>query len=213
MEDVVPEAESLLHPINLSGDEVEERRNPEAAKQEGEERANGFINHVISNLVTGGDADEEKQTKQAEKETMPEGGKDEEKGGGLLYHIISNLVTPSSPKRGNITQGKVEAFDGTSENESGFRSAEEVGGGGGLINNIISNLFHHSDDDVRESKEENKKEEMVKVGEENKAEKTEEGGGGGGIIDNFVSCLPTSLPDDAAPTTDEATILIHIVQD
>ena len=74
MEDVVPEAESLLRPINLSGEEVEKRRNPEAAKQEGEERASGFINHLFSNLVTGGDADEEKQIKQAEKETIPEGG-------------------------------------------------------------------------------------------------------------------------------------------
>ena len=119
---------------------------------------------------------------------------DEENEGGLLDHIISNLVTPSSPKTGNITRGKVEAFDGTCENESGFRSAEEVGGGGGLINNIVSNLFHHSEGEVRESNEENKKEEMVKVGEENKAEKTEEGGGGGGIIDNIVSHLLTSLP-------------------
>ncbi|XWS55487.1 hypothetical protein CRYUN_Cryun09bG0004400 [Craigia yunnanensis] len=186
--------------------------NPEAAaKQEEEESASGFINHhLITNLVTGGDADEEKQTKQAEKETIPEGGKDEKKGGGLLDHIISNLVFPSSPKTGNITQGKVEAFDGTSENESGFTSAEEVGGEGGVINNVVSNLFHHSEGEVRESSEENTKEKMAKVGEENK---TEEDGGGGGIIDNIVSHLPTSLPDDAAPTTDEATILIHIVQD
>ncbi|XWS59998.1 hypothetical protein CRYUN_Cryun08bG0170300 [Craigia yunnanensis] len=213
MEDIVPE--SLLHPINLSGDEaIEERQNPEAANQEGEERASGFINHLISNLVTERDADEDKQ---AAKETIPKGGKNEENGGGLLDHIISNLVTPLSPKTGNTTQGKVEAFDVRSENESGFRSEEEVGGGsgsgGGLINNILSNLFNHSEGEVRESTKENKKEEMVKVGEENKAEKTEEGGGGGGIIDNIVSHLPTSLPDDAAPTSEEATILIHIVQD
>ncbi|KAK6231172.1 hypothetical protein QUC31_011526 [Theobroma cacao] len=214
MEDVVAEAESLLHPINLSGDEViEERQNPEAAKQEGGDRAGGFINHLISNLVTGGDADEEKQDEQADKETIPE-----DKGGGILDHMISNLVTPSSPQAGNITQGKVEAFDVRSENESGFRSEEEVGGGGrgggGLINNIVSNLFHHSEGEVRESPDENKKEEMVKVGEETKAEKTEGGGGGGGgIIENIVSHLPISLPDDAAPTSDEATILIHIAQD
>ncbi|XP_021289021.1 uncharacterized protein LOC110420146 [Herrania umbratica] len=256
MEDVVPEAESLLHPINISGDEVTtERQNPEAAKHEGGDRAGGFINHLISNLVIGGDADEEKQEEQAEKETIPE-----EKGGRILDHIIS------SPKAGNIAQRKVEAFDVRSENESGFRSEEEVGGGGGgggLINNIVSNLFHHSEGEVRGSTDENKKEEVVKVGEESKAEKTEEsggggglinnivsnlfhhsesevrespdenkkeemgkvgeetkaekteggGGGGGGIIESIVSHLPTSLPDDAAPTSDEATILIHIAQD
>ncbi|XVE76612.1 hypothetical protein DITRI_Ditri12bG0187200 [Diplodiscus trichospermus] len=207
MEDVVSEAERLLHPIFPSGDEVEEKPNPEAAKQEGEERASGSVNHLISNLVAGGDADEERQTKQAERGTITGGGIDEDKGGGLLDHIISNLVSPSKTE-------KVEAFDGTSENESGFRSAEEVGDGGGLISNIVSSLFHHSEGEVRESTDESKKEEMVKVGEENKAEKTEEDGGGG-IIDNIVSHLPTSLPeaDDAAPTTDEATILIHIVQD
>ncbi|XVF55035.1 hypothetical protein PTKIN_Ptkin06aG0004100 [Pterospermum kingtungense] len=216
MEDVVPEAESLLHPPNHSGDDaIEERQNPEAAAKEGENRDNGLINQLISNLVASGDSDENKQ---AGKETIPGGGKDGEKGGGLLDHIISNLVTPVSPKTGNTTQGEVEAFDGTSENQS----VEEVGGGGGgagsgggLINNIVSNLFHHSEGEVVESREEKKKKEMVKVGKENKAEKTEDGGGGGGggIIDNIVSHMPKSLPDDAAPTSDEATILIHIVQD
>ncbi|XP_022747599.1 uncharacterized protein LOC111297211 [Durio zibethinus] len=197
MDDVVPEAESLLHPTKLRGDEAtEERKYSEAAKQEGEERASGFINHLISNLVTGGDADE---VNQGGKETIPEGGKNEEKGGGLLDHIISNLVTPLSPKTGNIIQGKVEAFDARSENESGFGSEEEVGGGagsgGGFINNIVSNLFHHSEGEVGESTEENKKEEMVKVGEENKADLKADESGGGGIIDSIVSHLPTSLPD------------------
>ncbi|KAB2035486.1 hypothetical protein ES319_D04G155200v1 [Gossypium barbadense] len=176
MDDVVPEADSLLHPINPKGDDEA------GAKQHGEEkeRANGsgFINHLISNLVTAGsDADEESQAKEAEKETMSAGAeaKNEEKGGGFFDQIISNLVSPLSPKAGSISaQGKAEAFG-----ESGLRPEAEKGGGGG-------------------------------GGVMNKEEQTEDGGG---IIDNIVSQLPTSLPADAAPTSDEATILIHIVQD
>ncbi|MBA0750854.1 hypothetical protein Gogos_002237 [Gossypium gossypioides] len=176
MDDVVPEADSLLHPINPKGDDEA------GAKQHGEEkeRANGsgFINHLISNLVTAGsDADEENQAKEAEKETMIAGAeaKNEEKGGGFFDQIISNLVSPLSPKAGSISaQGKAEAFG-----ESGLRPEAEKGGGGG-------------------------------GGGMNKEEQTEDGGG---IIDNIVSQLPTSLPaDDAAPTSDEATILIHIAR-
>ncbi|MBA0601462.1 hypothetical protein Gorai_004637 [Gossypium raimondii] len=176
MDDVVPEADSLLHPINPKGDDEA------GAKQRGEEkeRANGsgFINHLISNFVTAGsDADEESQATEAEKETMSAGAeaKNDEKGGGFFDQIISNLVSPLSPKAGSISaQGKAEAFG-----ESGLRPEAETGGGGG-------------------------------GGVMNKEEQTEDGGG---IIDNIVSQLPTSLPDDAAPTSDEATILIHIVQD
>ncbi|OMO97653.1 hypothetical protein COLO4_14473 [Corchorus olitorius] len=143
MEDGVPEAETLLRPTSLSEDKVAigETENPQGEESE---RPTGFINHFISNLVTGGggDADEEKREKVPE----PEGGKKEEQGGGILDHIISNLVTPSSPKTGKRSREEVESFDARTENEA-----------------------------------------------------DEEGGGGGG--------------DDAAPTTDEATILIHIVQD
>ncbi|MBA0572358.1 hypothetical protein Golob_002703 [Gossypium lobatum] len=176
MDDVVPEADSLLRPINPKGDDEA------GAKQHGEEkeRANGsgFINHLISNFVTAGsDADEENQAKEAEKETMSASAeaKNEEKGGGFFDQIISNLVSPLSPKAGSISaQGKAEAFG-----ESGLRPEAEKGGGGG-------------------------------GGGMKKEEQTEDGGG---IIDNIVSQLPTSLPDGAAPTSDEATILIHIVQD
>ncbi|PPD97736.1 hypothetical protein GOBAR_DD05246 [Gossypium barbadense] len=152
MDDVVPEADSLLHPINPKGDDEA------GAKQHGEEkeRANGsgFINHLISNLVTAGsDADEESQAKEAEKETMSAGAeaKNEEKGGGFFDQIISNLVSPLSPKAGSISaQGKAEAFG-----ESGLRPEAEKGGGGGggvmnkeeqtedgggIIDNIVSQL-------------------------------------------------------------------------
>ncbi|XVE62079.1 hypothetical protein DITRI_Ditri06bG0090500 [Diplodiscus trichospermus] len=66
MEDVLPKAESLLHPTNLSGDKAIKEVQGE------EDRARGFINHLISNLVTGGDADEDKQTGN---KTPPKGGK------------------------------------------------------------------------------------------------------------------------------------------
>ncbi|XWS43883.1 hypothetical protein CRYUN_Cryun16bG0142700 [Craigia yunnanensis] len=151
MEDFVPEAESLLHPANLRGDEaIEERQNPEAAKQEGEERASGFINHLISNLVTGEDADEDKQDKQAGKETIPEGKKmkrrEEEvgggagSGGGLINNIVSNLFHHSESEGREISEEKKkeETVKVSEENEA--EKTEEGGGGGGIINNIVSHL-------------------------------------------------------------------------
>ncbi|KAK8561598.1 hypothetical protein V6N13_149237 [Hibiscus sabdariffa] len=205
MEDVVPEAV-----ITRGDDEVaeEERQNPEAANA-----GTGFITNLFSNFVNGGTVGGgENPTEQAEKETVSAGaeGKNEEKGGGLFEHIISNLVSPLSPRTG----GKVEAFNDTSTTASENKAEEEGGGGGGLINNLMSNLFQQSEgEEGEESKNKKQKVEVeVEVGEdESKAEKTE--GGGGGIIGNIVSQLPTSLPDSAAPSSDEATILIHIVQD
>ncbi|CAI0424150.1 unnamed protein product [Linum tenue] len=35
--------------------------------------------------------------------------------------------------------------------------------------------------------------------------------GSSGIIDSIVSHLPKSLPEDVAPTNDEASILIHAI--
>ncbi|KAK8563947.1 hypothetical protein V6N13_005833 [Hibiscus sabdariffa] len=206
MEDVVPEAV-----LTRGDDEVAEegRQNPEAANAG---TGTGFITHLFSNFVNGGTVgDGENPTEQAEKETTSAGAeeKNEEKGGGLFDHIISNLVSPRSG-------GKVEAFDDTSTTASQNKAEEEGGGGGGgggLINNLMSNLFHHSESEGEVGEEsKNKKQKVeVEVGEdESKAEKTEEGGG---IIENIVSQLPTSLPDSAAPSSDEATILIHIVQD
>ncbi|GMJ03260.1 hypothetical protein HRI_003995200 [Hibiscus trionum] len=212
MEDIVPEAVIPREDDEVAG---EERQNPEAVKEHGEERADGgggFITHLFSNFVNGGtDGDDgENTTEQAEKETIGAGaeGGNEEKGGGIFDHIISNLVSPLSPRTGNISssQGKVEAFDDTSASQN---EAEEEGSGGGLISNFMSNLFHHSEGEAGE--ERNKRQKVEEAGEyQSKAEKTEDGGG---IIDNIVSQLPTSLPDGAAPSSDEATILIHIVQD
>ncbi|GAV73600.1 hypothetical protein CFOL_v3_17084, partial [Cephalotus follicularis] len=67
-------------------------------------------------------------------------------------------------------------------------------------------------------KEENASEhEIVNVAEKNEQEKSKNEecgggrGGGGGIIDNIVSHFPISLPGDAAPLPDEASILIHSI--
>ncbi|KAH7514682.1 hypothetical protein FEM48_Zijuj11G0115800 [Ziziphus jujuba var. spinosa] len=117
--------------------------------------------------------------------------KEEEKSGGIITNFISNLVAPLSPKAGQVTEQEHEV-DEIGKGDS--KSVEDGGNGGGIINNLISNLFHQRRKKAKIDKEE---------GEER-----------GGIIDSFVSHLPRSLPDDAAPTTDEAFILIHsIVKD
>ncbi|KAF6146981.1 hypothetical protein GIB67_036700 [Kingdonia uniflora] len=66
---------------------------------------------------------------------------------------------------------------------------------------IINNIFHQSEAQVKGGEEKDKK----------ANESKEEEGGGGGIITNFISNLPTSLPVDAMPPTDEASILIHSI--
>ncbi|XP_065868008.1 uncharacterized protein [Euphorbia lathyris] len=64
---------------------------------------------------------------------------------------------------------------------------EQEGNGIKKLGNLISNLVSPKQDkDQDQDKEE-------------------------GILENIVSHLPTSLPDDAAPTTDEASILIHSI--
>ncbi|KAJ6750389.1 hypothetical protein OIU85_000968 [Salix viminalis] len=55
-----------------------------------------------------------------------------------------------------------------------------------------------------------KKQKVAVVDEESEKVRAEEDGGGG-IIDRIISHFPTSLPDAAAPSTDEASILIHSI--
>lgn len=180
----MPEAESLLqHPVNLSSKEEDE------APGKGEEKPNGFLNHLICNLIAGEGANkkrkiEENDNKQREAEA-------EEKRGGLLDHIIHNLVSPTA---GGATQKKTEVFESSNGgkrtgHEEGSVSEEEVGvSGGGLIKNAISNFFHRSDEAEEEANSIQKVEENIV--EENEEVKTQRGGG---IIDNIVSHLPTSL--------------------
>ncbi|KAF5941019.1 hypothetical protein HYC85_022186 [Camellia sinensis] len=179
-----------------------ERGKRDHEKEEGdEERPSGIINHIISNLVSGGregGGGGDKEIDGAER-----GGKEkEEKEGGLITHLISNLVSPP------LNEKKVESFEVKDESSNGDGSdskSEEGAGGGRIINNLISNLLHRSE--AKEGKEDknNQNEKLKDVKTE------EEGGGKGGIIDNLISQLPTSLADGVAPPTDEASILLHSI--
>ncbi|CAL5351553.1 unnamed protein product [Camellia sinensis] len=178
-----------------------ERGKRDHEKEEGdEERPSGIINHIISNLVSGGregGGGGDKEIDGAER-----GKEKEEKEGGLITHLISNLVSPP------LNEKKVESFEVKDESSNGDGSdskSEEGVGGGGIINNLISNLLHRSE--AKEGKEDknNQNEELKDVKTE------EEGGGKGGIIDNLISQLPTSLADGVAPPTDEASILLHSI--
>lgn len=171
MEDGLLGAERLGHAENPTPKggykEAEDRDEDDVRKEDesrGGERPKGFINHLLSNLVSGGEAQEERVDKDQHDEekrgiVSESDGPDhhEDKGGGLISNLISNLVSPRSPKAGKVTERKVEAF----EDENGGSKAEEdegSDGNGGL-----------------------------------KQEKAEEEGGGGGIIENLVSYLPAPL--------------------
>ncbi|KAI5325968.1 hypothetical protein L3X38_035042 [Prunus dulcis] len=220
MEDVIPESESLLLPLNLSP-----KGGGGAKAEEGHQEANGS-----EGRETGG----EDREVEKEKASMNGGdeGKDEEKGGGLITHLMSIVSPKSTPKAGEVAKRKVEfeveddigngGFSDKSKPEQDVASGSE-NNGGGFISNLISNFFNQGDGGGRGENDEVDKAEKVmkdvgnkrmKMVEEEKGEVEGGGGGGGGIIDNFVSRLPTSLPDDAAPSTDEASILItSIVRD
>ncbi|KAK1563331.1 hypothetical protein Q3G72_026160 [Acer saccharum] len=176
------------------------------------------------NLSLRGDEDveEKRETAEVEDGGGGGGGGEERRSGGLLDNLIHNLVSPLSPKTVHKRVDEVEKVFERSENESSKRTKTEkdhVGGDGtgGVIKNVISNLFHSNEDQNEKKNNNEEEEEVVKVVEENGKVKTEEeegggGGGGGGFIDNIVSHLPASLLDDrAAPTTDEALILIHSI--
>ncbi|KAM0994433.1 hypothetical protein ACFX2A_010094 [Malus domestica] len=220
MEDVIPESESLLLPVNL-------RHTNGGAKTEGHGAVNGGEGTEKGSIHSEQGEDKEVD---AEKKIMIEGTEEEEEkgGGGIITHLIS-LVSPRSvPKGGDDGKRKGE-FEVDDVGNGGFSNKlEREGGGGGengnggVFSNLISNFFNQSNGGGGggggEVDEVNKEAEKVTKDIGNKrmktAEEAEEGGGGGGIIDNIVSHLPTSLPDDAAPTTDEASILItSIVKD
>ncbi|KAL5809037.1 hypothetical protein ACOSQ3_029728 [Xanthoceras sorbifolium] len=169
------------------------------------------------NPSSGGEILREKEEEKRETTVVVEEGEDSEKGrGGLLDNLIHNLVSPLSSK----AAGDVEVFE-ASENERSKRTKTEKdhvdGGGGGsgnggLIKNVISNLFHPNETQAAADKEKKNEEEVVKNGKVKTEEEDSGGGGGGGIIDNIVSHLPASLLDDeAVPTSDEASILIHSI--
>ncbi|KAL2546574.1 uncharacterized protein Fot_15807 [Forsythia ovata] len=116
--------------------------------------------------------------------------------GGLVNNFISNLISPKSSPR-VMVDCKEKCDDFGFKDESG----EDLGGGGGddaggIVKNLVASIFHQSEGGGGEEKD-------------NEEEKVQEKGGG--VIDSLVSHLPTPLADDAAPTTDEATMLIHSI--
>ncbi|KAF3973942.1 hypothetical protein ACB098_09G083900 [Castanea mollissima] len=190
MEDSIIETENLVHPTNLSPKGVSKVREDHEEEDDdkkdheakgGEERQAGFINNLLSKIVPGGEAEEEKEHDEDRRGSFGE-DKYEDKGVGLISHYISNLVSPLSPKAGKFTGQRVEDFE--AGNGGSSKVEEDVGGG-------------RSGGQLKQGKIEE--------------EEGEGGGGKGGIIDNLVSHLPASLTDNAAPTADEASILIHSI--
>lgn len=194
MDEVVPQSESqsLMPPSN---------HGPNGGEAKGGEgrASNGIINNLKIPVFSSG-AEERCEDKEADK--------GEEKSGGLITNFI-NLVSPRSTKAGEFTKRKVEdeveVEVEAGEIVNGKTDQEDVGcgeNGGGVISNLISNFFNPSEEDKEAEKVKDVGNKRLKMDEE-------EGGGGGGLIDNIVSHLPRSIPDDAAPTTDEASILLH----
>ncbi|PNX72058.1 hypothetical protein L195_g027947 [Trifolium pratense] len=195
MEDGVTEVHSLFPPPNHNPEEGSKRKY-------NEENEEGFVSTEKAEKVKqkGLDIDEAKDSSSG--------------GGGVISNFISNFMTPLSPRTGKVT----------TEDESGnevFEKEEEIGNNGGekgVISNLVSNFFHRNESEegvVETEKKEKEDDEEMKGGEKIKRLKTDQteanGGssGGGGLIHDIVSHLPTSIPDDAAPTADEATILIN----
>ncbi|XP_058110393.1 uncharacterized protein LOC131253422 [Magnolia sinica] len=71
-------------------------------------------------------------------------------------------------------------------------------------------------DEEREKRDGIEEKEEAGVDATEEREKGEKGESEGGILNNLISNLPdlpVSLPDDAAPATDEASLLISIIHD
>ncbi|CAA7019282.1 unnamed protein product [Microthlaspi erraticum] len=83
---------------------------------------------------------------------------------------------------------------------------EKVEANGGILNNLISNLMGATTTTVDgESGENIKKSECEDEDEDEKKRESS----GAGILEKIIS----HFPEDAAPTTEEASILIHSVID
>ncbi|GAU29763.1 hypothetical protein TSUD_161680 [Trifolium subterraneum] len=197
MEDGVTEVHSLFPPRNHNSEERSKRKY-------NEENEEGFVNSTGKAekvKESGLDIDEAKNSSSG-------GG-----GGGVISNFISNLMTPLSPRTGKVTT-EDESGNGVVEKE------EEIGNNGGekgVISNLVSNFFHRNEceEGVVETEKDKENDEEIKADEKIKRLKTDENeangdsSGGGGLIHDIVSHLPTSIPDDAAPTADEATFLIN----
>lgn len=194
---------------------AEQRVRDEAEEIQGEkERPTGLINNSISTIgsVTGGDDEEKNRSGGLSGEERNIEG--ERESGGPINHLISNLVSPIlSPRvRESSNKRKADELESESKQEDKrgdglpSKSVEEFGGSsggdGGIFKGLISNIFHQDQDPgVKERK----------VKDVNQGAEQVKSESGGGLVESLVSSLPTPLAEDAAPATDEASILIHSI--
>lgn len=191
----------------------------EAEELEGErERPSGLINNLISTIVSGTEGDNEEMVEEKNRSgglSGEERNKEEDReSGGLINHLISNLVSPIMSPRETNNKRKADEFETELKQEgersgglfskSGEESGVSSSSDGGIFKGLISNSFHQ-DQGQGGGGEERKLKDVNQVAEQVKSER------GGGLGESLVSSLPTPLSEDAAPTTDEASILIHSI--
>ncbi|KAL8120350.1 uncharacterized protein LOC141661552 [Apium graveolens] len=120
---------------------------------------------------------------------------------GFINQFISNFTQGEEEK-----QGKEEINDdvedktigpGDKEQEENKARVESEEDNKQMISNMVSSPHEKQ---------------AGKAGDEFLEDgKTQPEKDGNGVIDNILSNLPTPLPDDAAPASDEASILIHSI--
>lgn len=108
------------------GDDI--NRSREQGKENEDGKEGGFINHLISNMVSPSNREVGGGGK-AEVENGGGGGG----GGGLINNLITNIFNQSDHQ----DEGLKENSEEEKQSEDG---KEEGGGGGGIINNLISHL-------------------------------------------------------------------------
>ncbi|MCD9642719.1 hypothetical protein HAX54_029627 [Datura stramonium] len=155
-----------------------------------EDGISDVANFVFSN---SGDQEVEEQSQENVGEIHCNKG-DKGKEGGLINHLITNLMSPRAGEARNKERNDLFEVKDEDERED---IASNDSGGGGIINNLISNIFHPTENSSGGG------------GQKGDMKKTEEESAS--VLDNIVSHLPTPLADDAAPATDEASILIHSI--
>ncbi|XP_013591024.1 PREDICTED: uncharacterized protein LOC106299482 isoform X1 [Brassica oleracea var. oleracea] len=142
----------------------------------------------------------------------------------------------SKETKENMKEGVPEADNLLSNKDKTKEEEEEEGGNGGILNNLISNLMGATT--TTTAVDEKSGENTQKSECEDEDEKKKEGSGAG-ILEKIISHLPVSPkasqaqgtnlcrcgpnvkfrsgresnPEDAVPTTEEASILIHSVID
>ncbi|GAB4834021.1 hypothetical protein Ancab_032273, partial [Ancistrocladus abbreviatus] len=136
--------------------------------------------------------------------------KREAKRGGLLDLLVSPRC--SKPIDVEVFQVDETTHDDDSGSGATTGSGESGGTDGGVINNLISNILFHQN--VGETVSGERRREGV--GEEveqvmGRVEAEVEEGGASSFVDNIISHLLPSIPDNVAPEADEASILIHSI--